>query len=33
MFKIMEIKLIASKIEDIPAIRREKIVKSIDEPL
>lgn len=33
IFIIVEIKLIAPRIEDIPAICREKIVRSIDGPL
>jgi len=33
IFKIVEIKLIASKIEEIPAIWSEKIVRSIEGPL
>jgi hypothetical protein len=33
IFKIVVIKLIAPKIEEIPAMWREKIVKSTDEPL
>lgn len=33
IFKIVEIKLIAPKIEDIPAIWREKIAKSTEGPL
>ena len=33
IFKIVEIKLIAPRIEDIPAIWREKIVKSTEGPL
>ena len=33
IFKIVEIKLIAPRIEDIPAIWREKIVRSTEGPL
>lgn len=33
IFKIVEIKLIAPKIEEIPAICKEKIVKSTELPL